>query len=275
VQDEFGTISVTHGYGKTLGWQFSRGRDFSRDHPTDSMGLVLNEAAVKFMGLKDPVGQTVTWEHRSYHILGVINNMLMGSPYDPVRPTIYYLGPEAEANFIFIRLMPGLGVRESLEKIRSVFQQYVPSAPFDYKFTDEDYADKFKDEERIGRLALAFTVLAIFISCMGLFGMASFMAEQRIKEIGIRKVLGASIFSLWRLLSADFAVLVILSFLISGPVAYYFMHQWLQHYAYHADIAWWIFAAAASASLVITLLTVSFQAVRAAVANPVESLRSE
>jgi len=275
LQDEFGTISVTPGYGKTLGWQFSSGRDFSRDLPTDSMGFVLNEAAVKFMGLKNPVGQTISWDHRNYHVLGVINNMLMESPYDPVRPTIYYMGPEAEANFIFIRLMPGLGVRESLDKIRAVFQQYVPSAPFDYKFTDEDYADKFKDEERTGRLALAFTLLAIFISCMGLFGMASFMAEQRIKEIGIRKVLGASVFHLWRLLSADFTILVSLSFLISGPVAYYFMHRWLQHYAYHADIAWWIFAAAGLTSLAITLLTVSFQAVKAALANPVKSLRSE
>jgi ABC-type antimicrobial peptide transport system permease subunit len=199
--------------------------------------------------------------------------MLMGSPYDPVRPTIYYLGQESEANFIFIRLVQGQSVRGSLDKIRTVFQQYVPSAPFDYKFTDEDYADKFRDEERIGRLSLAFTLLAIFISCMGLFGMASFMTEQRIKEIGIRKVLGAPVFHLWRMLSADFVGLVVLSFLISAPIAYYFMHSWLQHYTYHADIAWWVFAAAGLAALVITLLTVSFQTVKAALTNPVKSLR--
>lgn len=275
VQDEFGTISVTHGYGKTLGWKIGSGRDFSKDILTDSAGLVLNQAAVKFMGLKDPVGQTIGWDHRNYHVIGVIRDMLMESPYDPVRPTVYYLGPEAEANFILIRLIPGLSVHASLDKIRAVFGQYVPSAPFDYKFTDEDFADKFRDEERTGRLALAFTVLAIFISCMGLFGMASFMAEQRIKEIGIRKVLGAPVFNLWRLLSADFVGLVILSLLIAGPVAYYFMHSWLQHYAYHTDIAWWIFMAAGLAALLITIMTVSFQAVKAAMSNPVKSLRTD
>ncbi|MBN9382394.1 MAG: ABC transporter permease [Chitinophagaceae bacterium] len=275
IQDEFGTISVTHGYGKTLGWKVRSGRDFSRDLSTDSTGLVLNEAAVRFMGLKDPVGKTIGWDHRNYHVIGVVSDMLMENPYDPVRPTVYYLGPESDANFILIRLMPGLSVRGSLDKIRAVFGQYVPSAPFDYKFTDEDYADKFRDEEHTGRLALAFTVLAIFISCMGLFGMASFMAEQRIKEIGIRKVLGASVFNLWRLLSADFVGLVILSLLIAGPLAYYFMHSWLQHYPYHTDIAWWIFMAAGLGALFITILTVSFQAVKTALANPAKSLRAE
>jgi len=275
LQAEFGTISVTHSYGKTLGLQFSSGRDFSKDNPTDSAGLLLNQEAVRFMGLKDPVGQTIGWGHNNYHILGVINNMMMGTPYDRVGPAIYYLGAESEANFIIIRLKPGQSMRGSLDKISAVFQQYVPSAPFDYKFVDEEYADKFWDEERTGRLALTSTILAIFISCMGLFGMASFMAEQRIKEIGIRKVLGASIFNLWRLLSADFIWLVSLSLLIAGPVAYYFMHSWLKNYPYHTNIAWEIFAAAGLSALLITLLTVSYQAVKAALANPVKSLRSE
>ena len=275
LQPEFGTISVTSGYGKTVGWQFTEGRDFSREYLTDTAGLVLNQAAVKFMGLKTPVGETIGWDHRNYHVLGVINNMVMESPYEPVRPAIYYLGQETDANFILIRMKPGVPVRESLSKIRAALQQYVPTAPFDYKFVDEDYAHKFEDEERTGRLALVFTVLAIFISCMGLFGMASFMAEQRIKEIGIRKILGATVFNLWGLLSGDFIVLVILSILIAGPIAWYSMHSWLQHYAYHADIAWWIFAVAGLGAILVTLLTVSYQAIKTALLNPVKSLRSE
>lgn len=274
-QAEFGTISISHGYGKTLGWQFSSGRDFSKDLPTDSSGFILNQAAVEFMGLQHPVGETITWDNHNYRVIGVINNMLMESPYDQVKPAIYYLGAETEANFILIRMKPGSQLKASLGKIQAVFQQYVPSAPFDYKFVDEVFADKFRDEEQTGRLSLVFTVLAIFISCMGLFGMASFMAEQRIKEIGIRKILGASVFNVWYLLSKEFVLLVCLSLLIAGPGAYYCMHSWLQHYTYHTVIAWWIFASAGLAATIITLLTVSYQALKAALSNPVESLRSE
>lgn len=274
-QTEFGAISVTHGYGKTVGWHISAGRDFSREYLTDSTGLVFNRAAIKFMGLKNPVGETIVWNDRKYRILGVVDNVVMGSPYQSVGPVVYYLGQEAEANFTIIRMKPGLPVRESLNKIQAALQRYVPSAPFDYKFVDEEYDHKFSDEVRIGRLSLVFTVLAIFISCMGLFGMASFIAEQRVKEIGIRKILGATVFNLWRLLSADLILLVMLSLLIAGPVALYCMHNWLRRYAYHADISWWIFAAAALGALVITLMIVSYQTLRAALANPSESLRAE
>lgn len=275
VQTEFGAISVTHGYGKVVGWHIREGRDFSRGYLTDSMGLVFNQAAIKFMGLKDPVGEAIVWNDRKFRILGVVDDVVMGSPYESVGPVVYYIGQEAEANFTIIRMKPGLPVRESLNKIQAVLQQYVLSAPFDYKFVDEEYDHKFSDEVRMGRLSLVFTALAIFISCMGLFGMASFMAEQRIKEIGIRKILGATVFNLWRLLSGDFVLLVVLSILIAGPVAWYCMHHWLQRYAYHADISWWIFAAAALGALLITLTTVSYQALRAALANPVKNLRTE
>lgn len=275
LQVDFGAITVTYDYGRTLGWHFKEGRDFSRDYPTDSLGIVLNEAAVRFMGLKNPVGQTIKWDHANYHVLGVIDNMLMESAYDPVRPTVYYLGRERDAQFILIRLQPGHSLNASLDQIKAIFARYIPSAPFDYKFVDEDFADKFADEERTGRLAMTFTILAIIISCMGLFGMASFMAEQRIKEIGIRKILGASVFSLWRLLSNEFMLLVSLSLLIAIPIAWYFMHDWLQQYAYHADISWWIFAAAGSMAIIITLATVSYQALRTALSNPAKSLRSE
>jgi ABC-type antimicrobial peptide transport system permease subunit len=174
-----------------------------------------------------------------------------------------------------IKLRPQAAVHDALKNIEQVYTHYNPGQPFEYKFVDEEYARKFAMEERIGKLAGFFALLAIFISCLGIFGMASFIAEQRIKEIGIRKVLGASIFSLWRLLSTDFVRLVTIAILIAAPLAYYFMHKWLQGYDYRTDIAWWIFVLAAAGALVITLLTVSFQAARAALHNPVTSLRSE
>ena len=166
-------------------------------------------------------------------------------------------------------------VNEALAKIAVVFKKYGPDIPFDYKFVDDDYARKFSNEVRIGNLAAVFAVLAIFISCLGLFGLASFVAEQRSKEIGVRKVLGATVFNLWKMLSKDFALLVFISCLIAIPLAWYFLNQWLQNYNYHTAISWWIFAVTIAGALLITLLTVSFQAIKAALANPVKSLRSE
>jgi putative ABC transport system permease protein len=274
-QAEFGAVAVTEEYGKTLGWQFLQGRDFSRAFLTDSTGLVLNEAAVKYMGLKDPVGVTIQWDGKPYHVLGVIRDMLMESPYEPVHQVIYYLPRRADMHFLIARLQPGRPVGESLARIRSVFQKYVPSAPFEYKFVDEEYDKKFASEERTGKLAGFFAILAVFISCLGIFGMASFMAEQRTKEIGIRKVLGASVVQMWGLLSKDFLVLLGIALCIALPCAYYFMSQWLQQYPYHSGIPWWVFAGTALGALLITLATVSLQSVRAAVANPVRSLRAE
>jgi uncharacterized membrane protein YdcZ (DUF606 family) len=274
-QGEFGAVAVTEDYGKTLGWQFLQGRDFSRAFLTDSTGLVLNEAAVKYMGLKDPVGVTIQWDGKPFHILGVIRDMLMESPYEPVHQVIYYLPRRADTHFLIARLQPGRPVGESLARIRSVFQKYVPSAPFEYKFVDEEYDKKFAAEERTGRLAGFFAILAVFISCLGIFGMASFMAEQRTKEIGIRKVLGASVVQMWGLLSKDFLVLLGIALCIALPCADYFMSQWLQQYPYHSGIPWWVFVGTALGALLITLATVSLQSVRAAVANPVRSLRAE
>jgi ABC-type antimicrobial peptide transport system permease subunit len=166
-------------------------------------------------------------------------------------------------------------VHEALGKIESVFKQYDPANPFEYKFVDQEFAGKFGDEVRIGKLAGFFAILAIFISCLGLFGMASFMAEQRVKEIGARKVLGASVLNLWQLLSKEFVVLTIISLLIASPLAYYFIYNWMQKYTYRTDISWWIFAAIGFGALVITLLTVSYQSIKAALMNPVKSLRTE
>ena len=274
-QAEFGYVSVTEEYGKTLGWQFMQGRDFSRDFHTDSSGIVLNEAAVKYMGLKDPVGTTIQWGGKPFRILGVIKDMLMGSPYEPVSQVIYHLSGGADTHFFIARLQPGLPVGEALARIRSVFQKYVPSAPFEYKFVDEEYDKKFASEERTGKLAGFFAVLAVFISCLGIFGMASFMAEQRTKEIGIRKVLGASVVQVWGLLSKDFLVLLGIALCIALPGAYYFMSQWLQQYPYHSGIPWWVFAGTGLGAVVITIAVVSGQSVKAAMANPVRSLKAE
>lgn len=180
-----------------------------------------------------------------------------------------------EPGFLNIRLRATVSAHEALRKIETVCKEYAPDTPFDYKFVDEEYGAKFAAEESIGTLASFLALLAIFISCLGLFGLASFVAEQRTKEIGVRKVLGASVFSVWRLLSKDFVVLVLISLGIAIPVAYYFMQNWLQNYQYRTGLSWWIFAVAGAGVLVITLFTISFQAIKAAVANPVKSLRTE
>ncbi len=273
LQADFGTIPVTPEFGKTVGWKIIDGRDLSRDFLTDSTAVVVNEAAVKFMNMKSPIGETIKWG-KNYTIVGVVKDLVMDSPYDPVSPTMFYMLTRP-GNIADIRINPKMGTREALDKIGAVFKQYDPASPFDYKFTDAEYAKKFADEERTGKLAGFFTILAIFISCMGLFGMASFMAEQRTKEIGVRKVLGASVLSLWRLMSKDFVVLVVISMFIAMPIALYFMHGWLLKYKYHSELSWWIFAGTAAGAIIITLLTVSFQSIKAAMANPVRSLKSE
>jgi ABC-type antimicrobial peptide transport system permease subunit len=270
----FGTVGVTQDFGKTIAWHIKEGRDFSRDFATDSGAMILNEAAVKLTGLKKIVGQTIRWDTTPHHVVGVVKDMVMESPYTPVKPTIFLMQPNW-AGIITIRIKPSVPVRAALPKIETVFKKYDPGSPFDYKFTDQEYAKKFSDEERIGNLATFFAVLAVFISCLGLFGLASFVAEQRTKEIGIRKVLGASIPAIWRMLSSDFVVLVIISCFIAIPLAWYYLHLWLQKYEYRTDISWWVFILTSAGALIITLLTVSFQAIKAAVANPVKSLRTE
>ncbi len=277
-ESSFGTVPVTYEFGKTVGWQFMDGRDFSRTFITDSSGFVINEAAVKYMGLKNPVGKTITFaanggKAQQYKILGIIKDMVMNSPFEPAYPTVFFLNGGMGA--ILIKINPARSAAEAPPKIQAVFKNLVPSAPFDYTFVDEEYGKKFTAEERIGKLAGAFASLAILISCLGLFGLASFVAEQRTKEIGIRKVLGASVYTVWQLLSKDFVFLIVISLLIATPTAYYFMYNWLQNYQYRVELSWWIFAAAGAGALLITLLTVSFQSIKAALMNPVDSLKTE
>jgi ABC-type antimicrobial peptide transport system permease subunit len=275
---DFGTVWVTHEFGKTVGWQFKEGRDLSRDFGTDSSAVILNEAAVKFMGVKNPVGMMMKWgdgpNARSCKVIGVIKDMLMQSPYTAVKQTLFFLDYE-NVNWIILKMNPDKSAHASIAKIEAAFKKYIPSAPFDYKFADAQFAAKFAAEERVGKLATFFAALAIFISCLGLFGLASFVAEQRTKEIGVRKVLGATVTNLWGLLSKDFVVLVLISCFIATPIAWYFMSKWLLKYDYHTTISWWVFIASALGAMIVTIATVSFQAIKAALANPVKSLRSE
>jgi ABC-type antimicrobial peptide transport system permease subunit len=278
MQEQFTSVGVSPEYGPVTGWKIVQGRDFSRDYATDSSGFIINEAAAKYMGLKDPIGKIVKWgDNGSYTIIGVVKDMIMQSPYEPVKQTIFYLSRYgfSKLSVAEVRLLPQANVADALGKMKAVYAKYDADNPFDYQFVDEEYAKKFTNEQRVGKLAGFFTILAILISCLGLFGLASFVAEQRTREIGIRKVLGASIASVWNLLTREFVLLVGLSLLIGTPVAWWLMSDWLQNYSYHASLSWWIFASAGAGAIGITLLTVSFQAIKAGLTSPVKSLRSE
>lgn len=271
----FGTIWATLDFGKTIGWKIKEGRDFSKDFATDSLAMILNETAVKQMGMKQNiVGQNIQYNDKTYHVVGVIKDMIMDSPYKPVTPTVFMFDPP-NSGTITVAIKQGVPVQDALNKIETVFKKFNPSAPFDYTFNDEDYAKKFADEQRVGKLATFFTILAVFISCLGLFGLASFVAEQRKKEIGVRKVLGATVFNLWQMLSKEFALLVLISCFIAIPLAWYYLNSWLNQYEYRTTISFWIFIFSGLGALIITLITVSFQAIKAALANPVKSLRAE
>jgi ABC-type antimicrobial peptide transport system permease subunit len=273
-----GKAYITPEYGKTIGWQIIQGRDLSRSFATDSAGVILNQSMVKYMGVKNPVGMTIKetlfGKTSSYTVVGVVRDMLMQSPYNPVKETVYIADNE-KTHYVAIRLNPLMNVNTATGKIEATFKKFAPNSPFEYSFVDNEYERKFGDEERISKLASVFAILAIFISCLGLFGMASFIAEQRTKEIGVRKVLGATVISLWGQLSKGFVILVSISFLIASPIALYFMHNWLQNYQYRTELSWWIFALAGLLTVGISLITVSYQALKAAIANPVKSLRTE
>jgi ABC-type antimicrobial peptide transport system permease subunit len=265
----------SHDFPKTNGFQFVEGRDFSREFSTDSSAVIINEMAARLLSKKSPIGKKIKLASgKEWTVIGVIKDQVRWTPFSKQSPQMYFVDYKAKG-YLTIRLRPNGGVRQALNKIEAVLKKYDPGAPFDYKFIDDDYARLFRDEERIGKLSSAFAALAIFISCLGIFGMASFTASQGTKEIGIRKVLGASIFNVWQMLSRHFAWLVVLSVVLATPMAYYFSNQWLQQYDYRIEISWWVFAATGIGALTITLLTVSYQSIKAAMANPVNSLRSE
>ncbi len=278
-QEDFAWTEVSVEYVKTLGMKIVEGRDFSREFASDSNAVLINKTAVEYMGLTDPIGVLLRDEDTEdpdppMQIIGVVEDVISQSPYSPVKQGLYVFD-QGYHNYYNLRLNPDKSVTENLALVEATFKKNFPHLPFSYQFVDEQYALKFATEERVASLAKVFTILAILISCLGLFGLASFVAEQRTKEIGVRKVLGATVTNLWMLLSKDFVQLVIISLVIAAPIAFYFMKQWIQKFSYRTDISMWIFLAAGFGALLITLLTVSFQSIKAALANPTKSLRTE
>ncbi len=269
---DMGWIRVSDDYFKTLGMSMKEGRNFNA--PSDTLNVIFNEAAVKLLRLQNPLNQTITWIDTKFRIVGIVKNALMGSPFAPADPTMFFYDPNPQ-DVVMYRLSSNIKTQDAITKLTAIFNKYNPAYPYIYTFADDGYAAKFKLEVLIGKLAGLFAGLAIFISCLGLFGLAAYIAEQRTKEIGIRKVLGASASQVWLMLSKDFIVLVLISCVIASPIAFYYMHDWLQQYDYRIMISPLVFVIAGIAALVITIITVSFQAIKAAIANPVKSLRTE
>lgn len=267
-------VWVTTEYGHTIGWQLAAGRDFDPALKTDSNSMIINESAAKLIGFPQPVGRQMRINGSVHSIIGVVRNLVMNSPFQNIPPTCYYLAPDKQLNDILIRVNPGRSMHTALTAIEAVMKKYNPESPFDYRFVDTDYAEKFADEERVAALARVFTVLAILISALGLVGLAAFSTEQRTKEIGVRKILGSPVYGIWRLLTVDILRLVILAIIIAIPLAAFFMQHWLAGYSYHIPIGWDVFVASGSLALIIAVATVSYHCLRVARINPVHTLRN-
>ncbi|MEM1338818.1 MAG: FtsX-like permease family protein [Bacteroidota bacterium] len=279
-QEDLAWTEVSPEYAQTLNLKIVEGRDFSRDLASDSLGVLINETAKRYLGMENPVGKLIKDDDEEdpdppMKIIGVVEDMIAQSPYEPVKQGVYVYDRFENFSYYNLRLNPKQSASQNVAIIERVFKQHFPDIPFEYQFVDEEYGEKFAAEERIGSLSGIFTALAILISCLGLFGLTSFVAEQRTKEIGVRKVLGASVLNVWNMLSKDFLKLVTISCFIAIPISYYVMNGWLQDYPYRVILKWWIFGLAVVGAMGITVLTVSFQAIRAARQNPVKSLRTE
>lgn len=261
-------------YEKTTRINIVEGRAFSPLHPSDSSAVLINESAVRLAGFKDPIGQTIYFGTDKLTVIGVLQDVVMVNPFNPVMPAIYMFNPDRVSD-IMLRIEENTDVAAAIPAIQEIVEKYNPAYPFEYRFVRDEFNKKFETESHVGKLAGIFAGLAVFISCMGLFGLVAFMAEQRVKEIGIRKILGASVAHLWALLSTGFVKLVLISFALATPLAYLFLENWLEKYQYRTELSWWIFGIAGGAALVVTIITVSFQSIRAALSNPVKSLRSE
>lgn len=271
---QLGMINAGGDYFKTLGMQMASGRDFKGNYDVDSADVVVNEAAVKRFRWKEPLNQSIGIMGKSFRVVGVVKDVLMESPYAAAEPTMFMF-ESSPSNYLFYRIPAGSNTHTTVAALTTVFSKYSIAFPYEYSFVNANYDQKFRQEVLIGKLAGIFAVLAILISCLGLFGLAVYMAQQRTKEIGIRKVLGASISQVWLLLSKDFLLLVFISCMIATPLALFFLQHWLLQYEYRIVLGPAVFIIAALLAIAVTLLTTSFQAIRAALVNPVKSLRSE
>jgi putative ABC transport system permease protein len=260
-------------FGKTVGASMIQGRDFMNT-PGDTSVMLLNKEAVSIMQLKEPIGMEMQYGNRKYTVVGITDNIVMTSPYAPVKPMMVLLDRRGSA-FFLVRLKDGVQPQQALSHIETIFKKYNPQYPFDFSFVDQQFNQKFVTEDLIGKLTNLFAGLAIFICCMGLSGLTAFTIEKRFKEIGIRKVLGASIRQLLFLISKEFLYLVLLAALISIPVTWWLLHNWLESYEYRVTISIWLFAWSCAGVLLLTMVIVWLNSLRAALANPVNSLRSE
>ncbi|HET9432289.1 MAG TPA: FtsX-like permease family protein, partial [Chitinophagaceae bacterium] len=260
-------------YTKTMGVKILEGKDFS-GVPADSSNMLINEAAVKAMQLKNPLGTQLRYGSNKYTVIGVISNIVMESPFRAVDPMLVYFDPN-NSNSINIRLTASAKPQQAIKSIEAVFKKYNPAYPFEYKFVDEEFNRKFLTEDLISRITNIFAGLAIFICCIGLAGLASFTIEKRVREIGIRKVLGATLGQLLTLISKDFLRLVLIAFVIATPLAWWFMNNWLEKYPDRITISIWLFGAVGLLILLLALVVVSLNTMKAAITNPVKSLRTE
>jgi putative ABC transport system permease protein len=273
----FSTNPITYDYIKTMGIQLVDGRDLSPEYSLDTNNYVINEATAIKIGYTDPVGKELTMWGDKGTIVGVMKDFHHNSLHVPIEPLILRLFKKSWNSYwgnIIIRTEKGK-TKEAIASMEKLYKQFNPGFPFKYYFTDDEIAKNYKSEHTVSKLSRYFAFLAIFISCLGLFGLVTFTAEQKTKEIGIRKVLGASVTGIVQMLSKDFLKLVLLAAVIAFPVAWWAMHRWLNDFAYRVDIGWWVFAVAGVTALLIALLTISFQSIKAAIANPVKSLRTE
>jgi putative ABC transport system permease protein len=268
------TDFVGSDYINTIGMKLINGRDFYKNNDVDSTTVIVNETFAKLLNKKDPINAVIRWDTTDLTVIGVVKDFIFNDMYKPADPVVIFCYPKLTSN-LFIRLKKGDDLEGSLAKIEKVLGKHNPGYPFEYNFLDEDFDKQFRSEMLVSKLSSLFAVITIVISCLGLFGLAAYTAERRTKEIGIRKVLGATVQNVISLLSKDFVKLVLIAVIIASPVAWYIMSQWLQDYAYRINIQWWVFVVAGSAALLIALFTVSFQAIKAAIANPVKSLRAE
>ncbi len=270
----FTTIATEYDYTKTMGIKIIEGRDFSEDFKSDTAAILINKAALQLMNLKDPIGTELDLWGGKRKLIGIVDDVLMGSPFTPVKPMFAILNPEW-IDVVTVRLKKTGDLPGSISQVKSIFEKYAPAYPFEYKFSDVEFQKKFTTINLTSTLASLFATLTIVITGLGLFGLASYTAEQRTKEIGIRKVLGASVSSLVSLMSRDFSMLVVLSFVLSAPLAWWLLDQYLERYAIRTQIGWWVFPVTGVIALTFALAIVSTQALRAAHANPANSLRAE